>query len=349
MPSSLQTHLDNTLKLAPVPTPLPRMVLCSLCTTLPLILGYFLHQLPIAIFGGLFGFVLILNDHFGPIKHRLQHLLVTFILLSIAFYLGAMIAQNIPLTAIALFIMSFILGKTKEYGAELERLLLFMALQILTASGSLGLSEHFTGIMLYCFFSFLNYIVCLLVVFFFFQPKAEFIQSKRKTLKTVFSHHDSTKFAVLFSLTTTIGYLLANWMQISRGYWVVGTTLIVMLPDTYKSFTKSIQRLLGTFLGVVIAAFLVKLAQDPLLLILFVLISAYFAPLGLMRNYWLGNIFIAALIHFLLEISAPNLTTSFELAKLRTVDIALGCLLGTLGSLINDPSVILPDKTKRIK
>lgn len=342
----MQDHLDNTLKLTPVPTPVPRMVLCSLCTTLPLILGYFLNQLPLAIFGGLFGFVLILNDHFGPLKHRLQHLSVTFVLLSLAFYLGAMIAHNIPMTAIALFAISLLVGKSKDYGVELERLVLFIALQILTASGAEGLSENFVGILWYCLFSFVNYIVCLTLVYFFFRPQAEFIQSKRKTLQKVLTQSHSTRFAFIFAVTTTVGYLLANWMNISRGYWVVGTTLIVMLPDTYKSFYKSTQRLLGTFLGVVIAAFLVNLAGDPILLILFVLIAAYLAPLGLMRNYWLGNIFIAALIHFLLEISAPDVKGSFELARIRTIDIALGCMLGIIGSLINDPSVIIPSRKK---
>jgi MFS family permease len=339
-------HLDNTLKLTPVQTPVPRMVLCSLCTTLPLILGYFLHQLPLSIFGGLFGFVLILNDHFGPYKKRIAHLTVTFIFLSLAFYLGAMISQNIPLTAISLFIISFILGKSKDYGVELERLLLFMALQILTASGSPSLAQHFPGILMYCFFAYINYLLCLTLVHFFLKSPEEFIHSKRETLQKIFLQKHSTRFALIFSITTTIGYLLANWMHIGRGYWVVGTTLIVMLPDTYKSFYKSIQRLLGTFLGVVAAAFLVQLGHDPILLIFFVLISAFFAPLGLLRNYWLGNIFIAALILFLLEISSPDVKGSIDLAKLRTLDIALGCLLGVIGTLINDPSVIIPTLKK---
>lgn len=343
--SKFKDHLDNTLKLTPVPTPVPRMVLCSLCTTLPLILGYFLHQLPLAIFGGLFGFVLILNDHFGPYKKRIAHLSVTFVLLSLAFYLGVMISQNIPLTAVSLFIISFILGKSKDYGVELERLLLFMSLQILTASGIPSLDAHIVGILSYSFFAFINYLLCLTLIYAYMKSPEEFIQSKRQTLQKIFSQEHSTRFALIFATTTTIGYLLANWLHIGRGYWVVGTTLIVMLPDTYKSFYKSIQRLLGTFLGVVAAAFLVQLGHDPLLLITFVLIAAFFAPLGLLRNYWLGNIFIAALILFLLEISSPDVKGSIDLAKLRTIDIALGCMLGVIGSLINDPTVILKKKS----
>jgi uncharacterized membrane protein YccC len=334
-------HLENTFKNNPAPTPIPRMVLCSLCTTLPLILGYILNQLPLAIFGGLFGFVLILNDHFGPLKQRIYHLFATFIFLSLAFYLGAIISGNNILIAVALFLISFILGKSKEYGVELERLLLFMALQILTASGSPGMKEHFWGLMLYCTFAFINYIVCLTFVFLFSRHATEFMSSKRQTFKKIINQKKSTRFAFIFATTTTLGFILANALHISRGYWAVGTTLIVMLPDSTQSLYKSAQRLLGTFVGVVIAAFLVRLGHDPITLILFVLISAYFAPLGLIRNYWLGNIFIAALILFLLEISSAHHTGSFDLAILRTIDIGLGCLLGVIGSFVNNPSIFL--------
>ncbi len=337
----LKEHLENTFKFNPAPTPIPRMILCSLCTTLPLVLGYFLHQLQYAIFGGLFGFVLILNDHFGPFQQRVRHLVVTYLFLSLAFYVGALISGNSILTAITLFVISFILGKSKDYGIELERLLLFMALQILTASGSPGIKENFVGLLIYCTFSFLNYIICLTFVFLFSRHATEFMASKRQTFNKIIHQKHSTRFALIFALTSTIGFLLANVFHISRGYWAVGTTLIVMLPDSAQSFYKSVQRLLGTLVGVILAAFLVKFGHDPISLILFVLVAAYFAPLGLIRNYWLGNIFIAALILFLLEISNPHFTGSFDLAILRTLDIALGCCLGIIGTFINNPKFFI--------
>jgi hypothetical protein len=348
----LKEHLDNTLKFNNDPTPVPRMILCSVCTTLPLVLGYFQHQLPIAIFGALFGFVLILNDHFGPLKQRIMHLFVTFIMLTLSFYVEAILFDKIALIAVTLFLVSFLVGKSKNYGIELERMLLFMALQILTAAGLPGLMNHFWSLIAYCSFAFVNYIVCLTLVFLYSKHPIEFMESKRKTLNKIISQKHTTRFAFIFSCTTTLGYLLANWMHIGRGYWVVGTTLIVMLPNSYQSFYKSIQRLLGTFIGVVIAAFLINLGHDPITLTLFVLVSALFAPLGLLRNYWLGNIFIAALILFLLELSTFNQiynhTQSFDLARLRTIDIALGCLLGIIGSLINDPSIILDTKRRNL-
>ncbi|MDO9184059.1 MAG: FUSC family protein [Bacteriovorax sp.] len=342
----LKEHLENTFKLTPSSTPIPRMVLCSLCTTLPLILGFVLNQLPLAIFGGLFGFVLILNDHFGPLRQRINHLAITFLLLSLSFYLGAILANNNLMTALALFIISFILGKAKNFGIELERLLLFMALQILTAAGSPGIKDFFWSIMLYFTLAFLNYIICLTLIYYFFRHASEFMASKRETFKKIINQKETNRFAIVFALTTTLGFILANILHISRGYWVVGTTLIVMLPNSTQSIYKSAQRLVGTFVGVLLAAFCLHFGHDPISLILFVLVAAYFAPLGLTRNYWLGNIFIAALILFLLEISSGKNTDSIDLAKLRTIDIGLGCLLGIIGSFINDPSFLKKFKKK---
>lgn len=345
----LKEHLDNTLKFDPAPTPIPRMVLCSLCTTLPLLLGYALNQLPLAIFGSLTGFALCLNDHFGPLKKRISHLIITYLFLSSSFLLGAYLSTNTILVAISLFLISFILGKTKEHGVELERILLFSALQLLAASGTEGILKHFPAIFLYFTFALLNYIVCLTLVYLFSKHRIEFFASKRQTFKKIINHQDSTRFAFIFSLTTTAGFLIANYLHISRGYWVVGTTLIVMLPDSKKSYYKSAQRLLGTIGGVLIGAFLIQFGHDPISLMIFCLIAAYFAPLGLIRNYWLGNIFIAALVLFLLEISKTQYVPSSELAILRVTDIALGCGLGVIGTLVNTPSALLKSLSKNFE
>lgn len=334
----IREHVENTLKFNPAPTPIPRMILCSLCTTLPLLLGFTMNQLPIAIFGALTGFALCLNDHFGPLQERIKHLIVTFIFLTLSFFLGAVLAPNIALVAVSLFLLSFVLGKTKDYGVELERILLFSALQLLTASGTEDLLPHSKWILFYFVMGLINYIICLSLVFLFSKHGIEFHVSKRKILKKIINQKQSTRFAFIFATTTTVGYLMANYFHISRGYWVVGTTLIVMLPDSTQSIYRSAQRLLGTVGGVLIGCFFIALGHDPISLMLFCLIAAFFAPLGLIRNYWLGNVFIAALVLFLLEISKTTGINSFDLALLRTTDIALGCFLGIMGALINNPT-----------
>jgi uncharacterized membrane protein YccC len=64
------------------------------------------------------------------------------------------------------------------------------------------------------------------------------------------------------------------------------------------------------------------------------------------RNYWVANIFIAALVVFLLELTKSQHTGSLDIALLRATDIGLGCLLGLIGTLINNPKIIFPLKAE---
>lgn len=339
-------HVENTLKFNPAPSPFSRMVLCSLCTTLPLVLGYGLNQLPLAIFGSLTGFALSLSDHFGPLNKRIHHLFVTSLFLTISLFVGAVLIGQEGFIALLLFVLAFLLGKSKDYGVELERVLLFSSLQLLAGAGTAGIKEHLHWILFYISIALLNYVICLVLIYLYSKNAPEFVASKRQTFKKIINQKETNRFAFLFATTATIGYLIANYFHISRGYWVVGTILLVMLPDSTQSLYKSVQRLLGTFVGVMIGALLMRFGHDPITLMIFCLIAAYFAPLGLIRNYWLGNIFIAALVLFLLEISKTAHISSFDLALLRTTDIALGCLLGSLGALINNPSILIHSKKK---
>jgi uncharacterized membrane protein YccC len=331
----LKEHFENTIKLTPAPVPISHMVLCSITVIFPLIVGFNLNQLHFAIFGSLSALALSLNDHFGPLKKRITHLLITQVFLIAAFYLGAVLEGYYYLMGILIFSISFLLGKTKNHGVELERILVFSTLQILAASGIEGTHDIFPQILSYFILSLINYLLCLLLIQYFFQNRSELISSKRQIFTKVINQHESTRFALFFSFTVTAAYFLANYLHISRGYWVVGTTVLVMLPDSTQSFYKSAQRLIGTFLGVIIGAFFIQLNYSSTGLIFFCLMASSMTPLGLSRNYWIGNIFIAALVLFLLELSNPNPLESIDLAILRVTDIAIGCLFGVLGTLLN--------------
>lgn len=338
---NLKEHFVNTLKLNSSPAPLSRMILCSWCTTLPLILGHSINQMGIAIFGALMGFALCLNDHFGPLKKRINHLFISYLFLSLSFFVGALIGDDIKMVSLLLFGLAFILGKSKDFGTELERVLLFSSLQLITAAGTPGLLEHFLWIMLYFTIALINYLSCLTLLHLISRNEAEEMIGKRKIFKKIIYNKETNLFAFIFSLTATLGLIIAHHLHISRGYWIVGTALIVMLPSTTLSIYRSTQRLLGTALGVITGCLFINLGHDPVSLIFFCLFAAFLAPLGLIRNYWLGNIFIAALILFLLEISQSSEISISSLALLRIIDIALGCCLGLIGTMLNKSAKVI--------
>lgn len=342
-------HVSKTLKLEKAPSPWPRMILCSLSVGLPLFLGAFRQELRIAIFGSLFGYILILNDHFASYKRRITHLLTCYFFIALSFLLGATLVEHEILTGITLFIFSFILGLSKSRGIELERMILICSLQFLMASGSPQLKGHYFGPLFYTSLSFINYIVCLSAVYLLMKHTPNFSNSKRDIFKKIIHPRNSFRFGFTCAITTCIGYFIAKWFRIDHDYWVPGTILIVMMPDQYQSLYRGAQRLLGTIIGVVIAAFMIKYAYHTGLLIFFSMVFAFFTPYGLIRNYWLGNAFVAGLILFLLEIANSSHSGSMDIAILRIKDISLGCLIGMLATLIAHPEMFIKSKVSDTK
>lgn len=333
-------HVENTLRLNPEPTPLFKMILSALAITSPLIIGHFNHELFVSMFGSLMGLVFYLNDHFDNFFIRARHLVVTFVLLMLSLAVGAASVGHIPTIAIILFILSFLLGKSKDYGIELERMMLFITLQFLTASSEVVIQLKLTSLLLYSALAFLNYLLWAYLIFRFTKHQTKPTTSKRATVKKILEQNRGIKFPLVCALFSTIGYILAQVFEFAHANWIVGTALIVILPDSYQSLYKSAQRVLGTIVGVVIASIVLNYVHDQAWLILLVFLCSFLMPLGLSQNYWVGNIYIAAMILFFLEIAAPQSISTHHLAFWRAIDIILGCSIGVLAALWMKPEII---------
>jgi uncharacterized membrane protein YccC len=337
----LKHHLAKSLQLQPLPSPWPRMILCSLSVTLPLVVGLIRQELQMASFGAFFGFMLILNDHFGPLGKRLIHLLTAYCFIISGFLTGILLSDHQWLIMITLFIMTFLLGKSKGLGLELERMLLFATLQLLGASQTPEIKSIYMQSFFYSLFSLACYIFNLCLVFLLMRHKTNFQKSKRQEFREALTKKETNRYALTMAVTACVGLTVAKFFHMERGYWVVGTIIIVMMPDHYQSLYKSFQRGLGTLIGVLGASLLMMFGKDPIILISFCAFAAFMTPYGQIKNYWVANVFIAGLILFFLEISkvAPG-HGNFDLAIIRFIDIGLGCLIGIIGTLIAFPQIL---------
>jgi hypothetical protein len=333
-------HLENTLRINPEPTPLFKMVLSALAITTPLIIGYINHQLFVSMFGALMGLVLYLNDHFGFLAVRLKHLAAAFILLLLSFYVGAFSFGNNYIIVGVLFILSFLVGKSKDFGIELERMMLFITLQFLTASSEPIFKIQIQPLMIYSLIAFLNYIFWASIIFSVSKHQVSPMISKRNTVKHIMTNNKSSYFPLVCAVFSCVGFMTAQFFKFSHANWIVGTALIVILPDSYQSIYKSAQRLVGTIAGVIIASAILTYIHDPKLLIVFVFLFSFLMPNGISKNYWVANIYIAALILLFLEIGAPQSIETHHLAFWRIVDIAIGSFIGVLAAIWIKPELI---------
>lgn len=336
----LKEHLSKSLQLQSRPSPWPQMILSALSVSLPLIVGFYRGELQISIFGGLLGIIMILNDHFGPLARRIIHLFTAYLFIVSGFFIGVLLSDHYWLLMIALFCMSFLLGKSKGLGFELERMLLFTTLQLLAASQSPEISKYFARAFIYSSFSFFSYLICLLLIFVIFKHQTNVQKSKRQELREALDRTHTNRYAFTLAIMSCIGMWISEQLHLERGNWVAGTILIVMMPDRYQSLYRSFQRIVGTVIGVIIASLMIKFGKEPIILISFCTLAAFMIPYAQNKNYWLVNVFIAGLVLFFLEITNFHPQHGdFDLALIRLMDIGLGCFLGCLGTIIAFPEL----------
>lgn len=335
----LKQHIEKSLEITNTITPVHKMLLCALAVTLPLLLGLYLNEIQPAMFGSLMGLVLYLNDHFGYFSSRIKHLIATMFFLMLTMWVGTSIQGHLVLISTILFALCFLLGKSKTFGVELERLVLFITLQFMTTTSEHSILIGREVLLKYSLISFVIYLFMMSILFVAFKHEVQSVKSKRQTLKEILANKESIRFSFFFAVFGLTSYHFVNLLNLSHPYWVVGTTLIVMLPDSIQGIYKSFQRFIGTLAGVIIAAFLLNLTHDARILLFFIFCFSFFTPVGLTKNYWIGNVFIAALILFFLEIAAPQSIATHHLAFWRVVDITLGSSLGVVAAFITNPSL----------
>jgi hypothetical protein len=160
-------------------------------------------------------------------------------------------------------------------------------------------------------------------------------------------HGGWLRFACAFAFASTMALWIGGSLDPTHRFWIVITTLIVMLPDANASYRRIVERIAGTFAGV-IAAWAITVATHSLALIsLAILVVAPFIPHHIGNRYWLHTALIALLVllaYDLTELSTQGLNAQgmADLLMERMKDILLGCamaLIGTVMAFPRDPAI----------
>lgn len=157
------------------------------------------------------------------------------------------------------------------------------------------------------------------------------------------------RHALRLAVTVAIAATIDRAFGLPRGYWIPLTVLFVLRPDFGSTYTRGLQRYIGTALGVVLAT-LITAALDPgpyaLAALITVLAFAFCALL--FANYGLFTLAITACIIFFVAFAGPH--TEFATALDRLLDTTIGATL-TLGIYALWPTwerTLLPDTTAEL-
>lgn len=338
---SLRQHIDEVLRIQPMPSPWPRMFVCAFATAFPLVVGMMMGQLPVAIFGSLMGFLLPLNDHMGTLGHRLWTVTLTFLMMAAGLSLGILTHKHNSLFIPILLSLVYWLGLMGGgKGAELERALLFSIFQVLAGAYAGDLQKYFVPIVSYAFLGYVCVFVSLGTLVFLRRHKPNPFARLRTTLKESMTTEKSRHlYATGYALAILLSLVAVDVLKVDHGYWAVGTVLIIMRPEIKQSVYRSIQRFLGTLVGVIVADVIIY-AEPPLwLAILILALVSFWGPWSIIRSYWLGSAVMAVMLLLILDM--PNLERGdLHTPMIRLTATGVGCILSLVGILVVNPQVL---------
>ncbi|MFK3677567.1 FUSC family protein [Microbacterium sp. NPDC090218] len=115
----------------------------------------------------------------------------------------------------------------------------------------------------------------------------------------------------------------------SHWYWAaVGAVAAVSGPQLNARVIRGVQRLIGTLLGVLVAAGVLALDLPPLAVIALVVVLQASAELFVGRNYGIAMVFITPLALLMVHLAAP--TPVDVLLQDRAIETVIGVTVGTL-------------------
>jgi hypothetical protein len=321
----MNNHAKQIFKLEKSALPLDRMLLCGIATGIPLLLGWWLNQIGPAIYGGLMGYLMALNDSPGSLLRKITHMSVVFTVFFLSLFAGTALYGHLSIAVVVFAILSYGIGIMGSRGTEFERMMLFACFLLLSGMYSSSLSQSIEPILYTSLFSFTVVIAASIGLFYLIPTIRESPTAYFSTLRTLFTTERSRHiYAFVLAFTVVASLMTVSRLEIERGYWAVGTVFLVMLPDRRLSIYRSVQRLLGTVLGVAIATITVHYIRDVRILIFLVTLSSFLVPGSLKRNYGITSLLAAFIVLILLDLPATH-TDGLALAFLRLKATALGC------------------------
>ncbi len=150
-------------------------------------------------------------------------------------------------------------------------------------------------------------------------------------------HWHWLRFAFAFSGAATAALLIGRTSDPVHTIWVVTTTLVVMQPDARASYRRIVERIAGTFAGVVAAWALTAVFHSVGVICAAILIVAPLIPHHLAKRYWLHTALIALMVLLAYDLTELDSQGISALLVERTKDMLLGCAMALVGTAVAFP------------
>lgn len=143
----------------------------------------------------------------------------------------------------------------------------------------------------------------------------------------------AARHALRLAVLVPVTDIFIRSFGVQRGYWVALTILVVLRPDFAQTFQRSLARVAGTLIGLLVASLIVHYVLHDWTPGMIVLLGLSFFGMRMAgpNNMGLSSVFLAGLVVVLLSLSGlPAHTT----VMVRLIDTAIGGGIALLASLL---------------
>ncbi|MDA9470754.1 FUSC family protein [Enterococcus sp. 5H] len=309
-----------------------QLIGAGICMAVPLFIGYFSNNLTIGSFGSL-GIFTFLYYQSLPLKNLLIRLSSVGLFLLFGNLVG-MLTTHIPwLIPISIALIAFCARIIfRLYGISKPGAF-FIVMVTAMGSGTKIPLDRVPYMMSYVLLGILTSLVVATVLY-FIEGDVKITPTKKVSLQErLYTDPAALLDALHYAAILFLATYISQSLHLTNAYWMIVSCAAVLQGDNLRAIIqRNMQRIFGTMIGLLIAAFVLSFSFTSLQSILLICFFFITVEFFIKRNYTVANFFTTPMSLLLANLARHQYMVS--LLNYRLIGIVLGSLLGLLGAYV---------------
>lgn len=144
------------------------------------------------------------------------------------------------------------------------------------------------------------------------------------------------RHALRVSLAMLLGYIIAVFFKIDRGYWILLTIVVILKPAYALTKKRNKDRLIGTLAGIIIGMTILYFVHNTTMLLIFMICFMAASNMFMRTNYFLNVLLMTPELIIFFNFLYPG--NMGDLMQDRIIDTAIGSVIAFFASLFLVPA-----------
>lgn len=309
------------------------LVGAGICMAIPLFIGYFSNNLLIGSFGSL-GIFTFLYYQALPLKQLLSRLSAVGLFLLLGNFVGVL-SSHVPwLIPIAISLIAFSARILFRLYGIAKPGAFFVVMVTAMGSGTTLPLKQVPITMSYVLLGIITALLVATIIHFIERETIVTVPNKKISLQErLYTDPAALLDALHYAGILFLATYISQSLHLSNAYWMIVSCAAVLQGDNLRAIMhRNIQRIFGTLIGLLIAAFVLSFSFTSLQTIVLICLFFVTVEFFIKRNYTVANFFTTPMSLLLANLARHQYTIS--LLSYRLIGIVLGSLLGLLGAYI---------------